>query len=317
MAGTPPPREEGHHRHPQNEQTERLLQQMQKCVLVHHQLSCLLIHGAALQAGLYSDDGSSAAADGNASDGDEPDSAIRTVQRSIEAIGGSTARLFSKALREPKDLEAMGETLQERVNSMIRGIQGELEISDVGNVPFMDSWGLMEPTSGGAACVHVPPPTASTQPPEPRGADGVGAAISREAAASTEEIAAEAAASADAAECQALHRECERLSSEIAAERREASELAAAIEREREEALFAQRGAAEASFAEARQAECRNEALLRLVEQLEACDMDNPPDEAFLRECALELESLSVPVGWRDSSLSCGDASDGAEAPAL
>ncbi|CAE7633962.1 unnamed protein product [Symbiodinium pilosum] len=36
---------------PAGDRTSRLLEQMRTCVLVHHQLSCLLVHASALDAG--------------------------------------------------------------------------------------------------------------------------------------------------------------------------------------------------------------------------------------------------------------------------
>eukprot|EP00448_Togula_jolla_P035203 CAMPEP_0170637702 /NCGR_PEP_ID=MMETSP0224-20130122/38575_1 /TAXON_ID=285029 /ORGANISM="Togula jolla, Strain CCCM 725" /LENGTH=266 /DNA_ID=CAMNT_0010967645 /DNA_START=33 /DNA_END=829 /DNA_ORIENTATION=- len=97
-------------------QTEWLLGQMRKCVLVHHQLSCLLIHHAALDAGLApGGDGDACVSDGSAA-----------LQQSIRSHGGSTARLFSMALQDKNDLEAMGETLQQRVDDLIQTVDGDL-----------------------------------------------------------------------------------------------------------------------------------------------------------------------------------------------
>lgn len=106
---------------PDAEQSERLLEQMRKCILVHHQLSCLLIHHSSLKAGLY---GQSESDEANASM-----SAVECqmeVEESIQHIGGSTARLFSMALRDDHDLEAMEETLQNRVDEMIQSMRNEL-----------------------------------------------------------------------------------------------------------------------------------------------------------------------------------------------
>ncbi|CAJ1434487.1 unnamed protein product [Effrenium voratum] len=96
------------------DQSSRLLEQMRACVLVHHQLSCLLIHSAALQAGLY---------DGEADKG-------HALRSSIQSLGGSTARLFCMALRDQKDLHSMGETLGSRVDEMVEGLQAELCLDD-------------------------------------------------------------------------------------------------------------------------------------------------------------------------------------------
>lgn len=98
------------------EQRERLLEQMRKCVLVHHQLSCLLIHNEALQAGLYDPDQS----------GDQD---TLEVERSIQNFGGSTSRLFSVALRDQQDLQSMEDTLQQRVDEMIHSMQSEFELA--------------------------------------------------------------------------------------------------------------------------------------------------------------------------------------------
>merc|ERR1719253_2200999 len=99
------------------------MEQMRRCVLVHHQLSCLLIHNAALRAGLYgSNDSTTHRSAGN---GAVSDSAVNSncmanesreeLEESIHSIGGSTARLFSMALHDRHDLESMEGTLKRKV----------------------------------------------------------------------------------------------------------------------------------------------------------------------------------------------------------
>lgn len=105
---------------PVGDQGARLLEQMRTCVLVHHQLSCLLIHSAALQAGLY----------GESENLDECMGEGRAVRQSIQSLGGSTARLFCMALRDRKDLRSMGETLSTRVDEMVAGLQKEVSGED-------------------------------------------------------------------------------------------------------------------------------------------------------------------------------------------
>jgi len=105
---------------------------MRRCVLVHHQLSCLLIHSEALRAGIYpSAEGSQGG--GNASlacvDRGQIGEDGAALHQSIQNLGGSTAHLFSLALHDQNDLEALGVTLQERVDEMIAGMQGEFELA--------------------------------------------------------------------------------------------------------------------------------------------------------------------------------------------
>jgi hypothetical protein len=112
--------------------SERLLQQMRRCVLVHHQLSCLLIHSEALRAGIYppteGGQGGGSASGACADRGQIGDDGA-ALHQSIQNLGGSTARLFSMALHDQNDLEALGVTLQERVDEMIAGMQGEFELA--------------------------------------------------------------------------------------------------------------------------------------------------------------------------------------------
>jgi len=114
------------------DQSERILRQMRKCVLVHHQLSCLLIHQAAMEAGIYNGDGAATELvtprgehmqlmDGG---GD-----AAAVKHSINRLGGSTTRLFSVALRDRHDLESMGDTLQQRVADMVQNTRGEFALA--------------------------------------------------------------------------------------------------------------------------------------------------------------------------------------------
>merc|ERR1719253_2244758 len=107
---------------------------MRKCVLVHHQLSCLLIHGTALRAGLYKDGGEGPVVAGEG----ESFAEGASIERSIQNLGGSTARLFSMALHDSQDLQAMAETLQERVDDMIQGAKGELKLAGY-TAPSFDS----------------------------------------------------------------------------------------------------------------------------------------------------------------------------------
>ncbi|CAE7510499.1 unnamed protein product [Symbiodinium natans] len=101
---------------PSGDRIGRLLEQMRTCVLVHHQLSCLLIHASALDAGVYGEAGF----DESTEEGND------ALRRSIQSLGGSTARLFCMALRDQKDLRSMSHTLQSRVESMVEGLQSEL-----------------------------------------------------------------------------------------------------------------------------------------------------------------------------------------------
>lgn len=109
---------------PAGDQEARLLEQMRTCVLVHHQLSCLLIHSAALQAGLY----------GESDNLDECMGEGQTVRKSIQSLGGSTARLFCMALRDRKDLRSMSDTLSSRVDGMVAGLHKEISGEDGGLV---------------------------------------------------------------------------------------------------------------------------------------------------------------------------------------
>jgi len=108
--------------------SERLLQQMRRCVLVHHQLSCLLIHSEALRAGIYPPTEGSSASVACADRGQIGEDGA-ALHQSIQSLGGSTARLFSMALHDQNDLEALGVTLQERVDEMIAGMQGEFQLA--------------------------------------------------------------------------------------------------------------------------------------------------------------------------------------------
>ncbi|CAE6935064.1 unnamed protein product [Symbiodinium sp. CCMP2592] len=105
---------------PTGDRISRLLEQMRTCVLVHHQLSCLLIHASALDAGIYGD---AASFDESTEEGND------ALRRSIQSLGGSTARLFCMALQDQKDLRSMSHTLQSRVESMVEGLQTELGLT--------------------------------------------------------------------------------------------------------------------------------------------------------------------------------------------
>lgn len=107
------------------EQGVRLLEQMRTCVLVHHQLSCLLIHSAALQAGLYGESDSLDECLGEVVSS-ERCQGLPALKNSIQSLGSSTARLFCMALRDRKDLQSMGDTLSCRVDEMVVGLQKEL-----------------------------------------------------------------------------------------------------------------------------------------------------------------------------------------------
>ncbi|CAE8617717.1 unnamed protein product [Polarella glacialis] len=110
------------------EQHERLLEQMRKCVLVHHQLSCLLIHSAALQAGLCDRESEGHESKEEADQIPSVGEGHLALQRSIQSLGGSTARLFSMALKNHQDLQSMGSTLQGRVDDMVTGMHREFEL---------------------------------------------------------------------------------------------------------------------------------------------------------------------------------------------
>eukprot|EP00929_Paragymnodinium_shiwhaense_P023777 TRINITY_DN14804_c0_g2_i1.p1 TRINITY_DN14804_c0_g2~~TRINITY_DN14804_c0_g2_i1.p1 ORF type:complete len:424 (-),score=90.98 TRINITY_DN14804_c0_g2_i1:17-1288(-) len=115
-------------------QSEKLIRQMRACVLVHHQLSCLLIHRAALDAGLFrsTDVENGAAVEKTSSTSDanghcrdeEPDAHTAALRHTI--MSESTARLFSMALRDKTDLESMGDTLKEQVLDMLELTGNEL-----------------------------------------------------------------------------------------------------------------------------------------------------------------------------------------------
>lgn len=166
----------------QHGQPARLLSRMRKCVFMHHQLSCLLIHHAALDAGLYSEGGDkvmgdsaieAAIADGNAA-----------LERSIQNVGGSTAELFSMTLRNRQDLASMGSNLQDQADVMISNMLQEFQLSDNfsaalkalgergfpmtgngrANAPTpLDSRSTTASSSGVGA--RLVPPPASEQPP--------------------------------------------------------------------------------------------------------------------------------------------------------
>ena len=99
---------------------------MTRCVLVHHQLSCLLIHNAALRAGLYSGE-ESGARNAGANTAHVAGASPEELEESIHNIGGSTARLFSMALRDRHDLESMEGTLKQKVEQLTRIMQGEFK----------------------------------------------------------------------------------------------------------------------------------------------------------------------------------------------
>lgn len=119
-----------------DEHSEFLVAQMKKCVLVHHQLSCLLIHSAALQAGIYNIDDAL---------GDEGQLALRGY---IQNLGGSTARLFSMALHDHKDLQSMGDTLRERVDDMVGDLEEEGILSGTAAANLSDTSSVLPVLSG-------------------------------------------------------------------------------------------------------------------------------------------------------------------------
>jgi len=88
----------------QENQRDRLLQQMRKCVLVHHQLSCLLIEGAAQQAGICGDE-------------------LNGVSLDIDPAAN-----LSSASAGCKDFTAIDGSLQDRVDDIMGKIEGELEV---------------------------------------------------------------------------------------------------------------------------------------------------------------------------------------------
>lgn len=109
------------------EQSERVLEQMRRCVLVHHQLGCLLIHNASLRAGLYSCENSNARVSAPGALQAAGDGRSEELEESIQNLGGSTARLFSMALRDRHDLESMEDTLQLKVADMVQNMRFEYE----------------------------------------------------------------------------------------------------------------------------------------------------------------------------------------------
>lgn len=91
-------------------------------MLIHHQLSCLLIHNAALRAGLYSREDSSLP-----TVADEGNGKMEAIAESISDLGGSTSRLFSMALRDRNDLESMEGTLRGKVEELVQMMREEYE----------------------------------------------------------------------------------------------------------------------------------------------------------------------------------------------
>ena len=77
------------------------------------------MHSAALQAGLYEESENLDVCLG---------AGLPALKDSIQGLGGSTARLFCMALREPKDLSSMGQTLTERVEELKEGLQRQLGV---------------------------------------------------------------------------------------------------------------------------------------------------------------------------------------------
>merc|ERR1719189_2500079 len=106
-----------------NSQRDRLLQQMRKCVLVHHQLSCLLIEGAAQQAGICSND-----LDTNGLNlGDLSLESCEDLKLSLGGLG--PAAQLAVAAQEGQDFTAAGESLQDRVDNIMDKIEGEIEVA--------------------------------------------------------------------------------------------------------------------------------------------------------------------------------------------
>lgn len=98
-----------------------LLEQMQKCVLVHHQLSCLLIHGAALGAGFGTPDGQS-----NGTEQARVSNVGASRGESVDSTAWGHAIETAAAMHDQQDLKAMSHTLEERLNEITRGLQAEL-----------------------------------------------------------------------------------------------------------------------------------------------------------------------------------------------
>lgn len=248
------------------DQAERLLQQMRRCVLVHHQLSCLLIHSAALQAGLYGTESQA-----NSPGGDGPAGEGSTeIQRSIQSMGGSTARLFSMALRDQHDLEAMGQTLQGRVDEMIAGVKGEFELAgcnaeDLGRIP-----GFQDPRSVAAVAEedHAAIPGVDGDQLQ-RLQDSLRAATSGltvpTGCAGPE---AEVRNLDDRLEVEVVAQECERLETELALQQADVARLRAELEETQQQSAELQHSVTVTCFGKVQLAEERNSALENILEEL-------------------------------------------------
>mmetsp|Transcript_57823 Transcript_57823/g.96284 ORF Transcript_57823/g.96284 Transcript_57823/m.96284 type:complete len:533 (-) Transcript_57823:26-1624(-) len=267
------------------DQSERVLEQMRRCVLVHHQLSCLLIHNAALRAGLYGDNGNV---------GGKPPRHGEELEESIHHMGGSTARLFSMALKDRHDLEAMEDTLRQRVEEMVQAMRSEFQLagcsaecSPVTTAHVLalagakDGMGMSFTDSGAKSLQSHNEERCEASA---AGADGPGHEIATGDSctgaaklAATVEAEIEEAEEAAAAECEAAQaeveatlRECQRLSTELASQQLHVARL-------REELREVQRGSegfhqcvTVTCFDEVQRATDRNEELEEMLEQLTA-----------------------------------------------
>lgn len=258
-------------------QSERLLEQMRKCVMVHHQLSCLLIHSAAVKAGLYNADGAATPALCDA-DSCDPERAC-ALEQSIQNLGGSTTRLFSVTLRDEHDCESMEETLQRRVDEMIDVMRKEYEGQLAGAADSRVD--LAQARTMGAAGERE---RALSPASMARGAE-----LTRElfqvqaelACAGREFSAADVqeasrSASAERAEAEALSEECERLADQLSARRADAAELRRELEEVWRESEGFHRAHTISRFAEVERAAHRNSELEAAIQELPTAPASGP-----------------------------------------
>lgn len=270
--------------------SERLLQQMRRCVLVHHQLSCLLIHSEALRAGIYppaeggQGGGSASIACADRGQIGEDDAALH---RSIQNLGGSTARLFSMALHDQNDLEALGVTLQERVDEMIAGMQGEFDLA-----------GCNLNLNPGLAAHATPMGELETATPTGLQEQldyvlhGPGRQIRTEFAESVEQENAE------------LAWECRGLATELSSEEAEIARLRAELEDVQQESNELHHSVTVACFDRVLRAEERNEALEATLERL--VEGRGPSPEALLLLSQITGVTASLREAHDEATLSKG-----------
>lgn len=279
-------------------------------MLVHHQLSCLLIHGAALKAGLYAEDsgekGAASAApgpdgggggcgSGRVSSHAAPEGSLE-LEHSIRSTGGSTAQLFSVALRDRQDLEAMEETLQHGVEELIENMRGEFDSAgcsaERSPVTATHILAALQGSSGaGVARAGTPIAAALTRAAAARSAPQSTSFLGSAPPVRVAGAAALARAAAVRVEAEAIERECDLLAQELSVCRDDVQTLREELREMQGASEDFHRSATMARFEEVHQAMERNAELEEILDQLTACT-----------EAGFDVEHLAEDHPWADQT---------------